>query len=66
MTYKRDVTLDLTFKDGNVHCGVLQTAEGMYDVSGESIEELVADAKALAEYLGITIDVFNLEYPVND
>lgn len=63
MTQKRDVTVDLTFFSFGVHWGVLQTDEGMYDVSGDTIEELVADAKSLADHLGITIDVFNLEYP---
>lgn len=65
MTHRRDVTIDLTFHDvdNGIHNGVLQTSDGAYDISGDTIKELVAAGKELAEILGITIDVFNLEYP---
>lgn len=60
----RDVTVDLSGKAFGTINGLLILSNGdQYDVCGTTIAELKADALALAESLGVKIDVWNLEYP---
>lgn len=62
--FKRDVTVELNSKAFGTINGFLTLSNGeQYDVCGSTVAELKADALALAESLGIEIDVWNLEFP---
>lgn len=54
------VTLDRTAKD---HALLILPNGLQYDVYGEDWPELKSEAAALAESLGISIDVFNSDLP---
>ncbi|KAB2762792.1 hypothetical protein F9K98_13460 [Brucella anthropi] len=56
-------TVTVTGKIDESFVGCLFLADGnFYDVSGVSIDELFADARALAESIGVVIDAFNSEF----
>lgn len=56
-------TVTVTAKIDGIFCGCLFLADGnFYDVSGDSVEELFADARALAESIGVVIEVFSSEF----
>lgn len=58
-------TVDLQKSEaGNGQWALLILANGnQYDCYGETVADVKADAVALAESLGVTIDTFNLEQP---
>lgn len=59
------ITLDLQKNEaGSAHWALLCLANGdQFDCYGETIADVKADAIALADSLGVTIDTFNLEQP---
>lgn len=51
----------ITDKVDGEFIGTLTVSEGVYDVSGATVADLKADAKSLADHLGVTIETFHNE-----
>lgn len=60
---KVDVTADLLAKAPGGYYGLVQTAEGAFDVYGETLADWKKAAIDIAVSVGATIDVWNLETP---
>lgn len=57
------VTVTVTGKIDETFVGCLFLTDGnFYDVSGDTIDELFADASEIAKNIGAVIEVFNTEF----
>lgn len=57
---KNTATVTVTDKIEGVFVGVLFLSDGnFYDVSGDTVDELVKDATEIANSIGVVIEVYN-------